>query len=75
MREYLMQDWTLVVGLLVVMAASIICQLVMMYSMSKLIKEGEKLPEVKKEKTDFKSKQSGRVIPCKKVAIPAFYML
>ena len=50
MREYLMQDWTLVVGLLVVMAASIICQLVMMYSMSKLIKEGEKLPEVKKEK-------------------------
>ena len=75
MREYLMQDWTLVVGLLVVMTASIICQLVMMYSMSKLIKEGEKLPEVKKEKTDFKSKQSGRAIPCKKVAIPAFYML
>lgn len=75
MREYLMQDWTLVVGLLVVMTASIICQLVMMYSMSKLIKEGEKLPEVKKEKNDFKSKQSGVANPCKKVAIPAFTML
>ncbi len=75
MREYLMQDWTLVIVLMLVMVVSILCQLIMMYSMNTLIKEREELPVVKREKTDFKREQSGRVIPCKKVAIPAFYML
>ncbi len=75
MREYLMQDWTLVIVLMLVMVVSILCQLIMMYSMNTLIKEREELPVVKREKTDFKREQSGRAIPCKKVAIPAFYML
>ena len=43
MREYLMQDWTLVIVLMLVMVVSILCQLIMMHSMNTLIKEREEL--------------------------------
>ena len=75
MREYVMQDWTLVIGLVVVMVASIWCQLIMIYHMNNLIKIREKMSNSEKENSGVKCKQSGVVNPCKKVAIPAFRML
>ena len=75
MREYVMQDWNFVVVLVLVMVLSIWCQLVMIYHMRNLIKEREETSEKKKEKSGIKYKESGVVNPCKKVAIPAFYML
>ena len=75
MREYLVQDWFLVVGLVSVVVMSIFCQLVMIHNMRKLMKEREKMKESKKVNTHIKSSQSGVAIPCKKVAIPAFTML
>ena len=75
MREYVMQDWTFVIGLFVVMVLHILCQLIMIYHMNNLIKIREKMSDSEKEKSDIKCKQSGVVNPCKKVAIPAFYML
>ena len=75
MREYVMQDWNLVIGLVVVMLLNILCQLMMIYHMNNLIKEREKMSAGEKEKIDIKCKQSGVANPCKKVAIPAFYML
>ena len=75
MREYIMQDWTLVIGLVIVMIVSIWCQLIMIYHMNNLIKEREKLSDSEKRKSSIKCEQSGVVNPCKKVAIPAFYML
>ena len=75
MREYVMQDWTIVIGLMVVVILSILCQLSMIYHMRNLIKEREKMSDSGKEKPDIKTHQSGTAIPCKKVAIPAFTML
>ena len=75
MREYVMQDWNLVIGLVVVMLLNILCQLMMIYHMNNLIKEREKMSAGEKKKIDIKCKQSGVANPCKKVAIPAFYML
>ena len=75
MREYVMQDWTFVIGLMVVMLLNILCQLIMIYHMNNLIKEREKMSNSEKENSDIKCKQSGVANPCKKVAIPAFYML
>ena len=75
MREYVIQDWTLVIGLVVVMVVSIWCQLIMIYHMNNLIKIREKMSNSEKENSGEKCKQSGVVNPCKKVAIPAFRML
>ena len=75
MREYVMQDWTLVIGLAAVMIVSIWCQLIMIYHMNNLIKIREKMSNSEKENSGVKCKQSGVVNPCKKVAIPAFTML
>lgn len=74
MREYVMQDWIIVVGL-IVMVLTILCQLSMIYHMRNLIKERGKMSDSGKEKPDIKTHQSGVAIPCKKVAILAFTML
>ena len=75
MREYVMQDWTFVIGLMVVVILSILCQLSMIYHINSLIKEREEMSDSEKEKTGINCKQSGVANPCKKVAIPAFTML
>ena len=75
MREYVMQDWTFVIGLMVVVILSILCQLSMIYHINSLIKEREEMSDSEKEKTGTKCKQSGVANPCKKVAILAFTML
>lgn len=75
MREYVMQDWNVVVVLVIAMVLSIWCQLVMIYHMRNLIKEREEMQEPEKGKIAIKYRESGEVNPCKKVAIPAFTML
>ena len=72
MREYVMQDWNLVIGLVVVMLLNILCQLMMIYHMNNLIKEREKMSAGEKEKIDIKCKQSGGQIHVKRLPYPLF---
>ena len=75
MREYLFWDWAFAVALVSVLLVCILCQFLMIYHILNLIKEREKSSPPKKGNSAIKSRQSGVANPCKKVAIPAFYML
>ena len=75
MREYLFWDWAFAVALVSVLLVCIFCQFLMIYHILNLIKEREKSSPSKKGNSAIKSRQSGVAIPCKKVAIPAFYVL
>ena len=45
MESYIMQEWPLFIGMIAIMAISIICQVVIIYYMTKIVKESERLEE------------------------------